>query len=690
MLEAWTVSSKPRTPLCKACVSMLGSWSGIRALCSPSGYRHLDIDACRLQADRGCPLCTIILSNGWGKFGMTKREAMTFFARRRDAFALKPDPAWMDVWKDLGACRGLGDIGWLDGGLFRNTELTGNPSRTRDEKPRGRWDDALSLAVLAAPDDPAARYIVERQPTDTFLDDTIMSEAVNWTKDCLEGRHAGCIYAGKPLLPTRVIDVGHPDSPNVHIHASSPHEHEEYVALSYCWGGPQPVVTTIENIAQFSRPNGIVLSDLPQTLQDAVRTTRRLGFRYLWVDALCIIQDSWDDKAVEIDNMGNIYHHATLTIAAASSRSASEGFLRSSTPEYMASLPSCTVPLVENKGTVVLALSSAKPEGHLLEPLRTRAWCFQEAILPQRLAIFSKFELRLHCKARNRRLLNLGSYIGEPDPGELYCTGIRNSFERLEVKKITEGGHWMDISYLHTMWADFLGDFSQRDLTTKDDRLHAVQGVANIIASSGHLRNDMDNRYLAGTWIACLPQQLLWSRSNIPVFSPTGQYKTRMPSEKRSDRAPSWPWGCLDCPIVFNLLSGQQYEGSISVIEGNNPRQPILNIECEVLVRSSDEFAKDKSPKMNKDVRVTLDLDNDELTPEAGSVYYLLLARYIGEDSGSGDDPVELLCVSGIVVYSVVDGDREGFRRLGYFRWDVFRPVSQGFTFGGRMALRLV
>ncbi|KAK3984338.1 heterokaryon incompatibility protein-domain-containing protein [Cladorrhinum sp. PSN332] len=688
-LKPWSLSSKPKAPFCAACSRMLGSRSGIRALCSLSGYRHLDIDACRLQVERGCPLCKIILADGWDHFDSLKDEPMIFFARRRDAFTLKPDPAWMDTWVKFGACDGLRDMGWLDGGFFGKTKWAGEPQRSGEYKPRSRWDGAISLAILAAPDDAAARYIAERPPSDTFLDDTVMSEAVKWTRDCLEGRHSGCICPGKPLLPTRVIDAGTPGSPSVHIHASSPDEHEEYIALSYCWGGPQPVITTTENITQFSSPNGIGLSDLPQTLQDAVRTTRRLGFRYLWVDVLCIIQDSWDDKSAEIQKMGNIYHQATLTIAAASSRSASEGFLHSSTPDHMASLPSCTVPLLENKGTAILALASVKPEGHLLEPLRTRGWCFQEAILSQRLAIFSKFELRLHCKAKNKKLLNLGSYIGEDEPNQMYSLGIRH-VEELESKKATEGEHWMDAQYLNLMWVNMLGEFSLRALTDKDDRLHAVQGVANIIAWSGHLRKDMDNRYLAGTWIACLPQQLLWSRSNIPILSPTGEYKKRMPSERRSDRAPSWSWGCLDCPVVFHSVSRQQYEGSFSLIEGSELHRPILDIECEMLVRSAEEFSNDKSPKTNKEVRVTLDLDHDELNIEDEFVYYLLLARYISDDGVRTDDALQLYYVSGIVVHQDVEAGLDVFRRLGYFKWHVCRPASQEYTFGSRRTVRLV
>jgi hypothetical protein len=66
---------------------------------------------------------------------------------------------------------------------------------------------------------------------------------------------------------------------------------------------------------------------LPQTIQDAISVTHRLGIRYLWVDALCIIQDNPIDKSTEINAVGANYKNATLTISAASAASVELGFL---------------------------------------------------------------------------------------------------------------------------------------------------------------------------------------------------------------------------------------------------------------------------------------------------------------------------------------------------------------------------
>jgi hypothetical protein len=70
----------------------------------------------------------------------------------------------------------------------------------------------------------------------------------------------------------------------VQLHISSKGQMNDYVALSYCWGGPQPLVTTTENIKAMVA--GVSLAQLPRTLRDAVAVTRNLGVRYLWIDAL--------------------------------------------------------------------------------------------------------------------------------------------------------------------------------------------------------------------------------------------------------------------------------------------------------------------------------------------------------------------------------------------------------------------
>ncbi|KAI0399286.1 hypothetical protein F4802DRAFT_590359 [Xylaria palmicola] len=65
----------------------------------------------------------------------------------------------------------------------------------------------------------------------------------------------------------------------------------------------------------------------PATFRDAIRMTRILGIRYLWIDPLCTIQNGTNDWQKEPPRMGAAYENAYLTIAAVSAADDTEGFL---------------------------------------------------------------------------------------------------------------------------------------------------------------------------------------------------------------------------------------------------------------------------------------------------------------------------------------------------------------------------
>lgn len=100
---------------------------------------------------------------------------------------------------------------------------------------------------------------------------------------------------------------------------------EQYIALSYVWGLPQSLRSTKANIHHLQK-NGAVQEmweELPQAITDAIELTKAMGETYLWVDALCIIQDDYCSKAVYIDRMGQIYGNAYVTLITLNSASAS-------------------------------------------------------------------------------------------------------------------------------------------------------------------------------------------------------------------------------------------------------------------------------------------------------------------------------------------------------------------------------
>jgi hypothetical protein len=98
-----------------------------------------------------------------------------------------------------------------------------------------------------------------------------------------------------------------------------------YTALSYCWGSQGFIKTTRATLTHWMTDLPWAL--LPKTIQDAIVVTHELGLCYLWVDALCIVQDDEEEKAREISTMNRIFSEAQVTIATARASHVYEGFL---------------------------------------------------------------------------------------------------------------------------------------------------------------------------------------------------------------------------------------------------------------------------------------------------------------------------------------------------------------------------
>src|SRR5262245_51062482 len=89
-----------------------------------------------------------------------------------------------------------------------------------------------------------------------------------------------------------------------------------------------PAIAHLEdNLAVHKR--GISLKTMPLTLRDAVIATRKLGVRYLWIDALCIVQDDLYEWEQEAPEMGRIYQNSFCTLAAPGSDSSANGLFLS-------------------------------------------------------------------------------------------------------------------------------------------------------------------------------------------------------------------------------------------------------------------------------------------------------------------------------------------------------------------------
>jgi hypothetical protein len=100
-------------------------------------------------------------------------------------------------------------------------------------------------------------------------------------------------------------------------------ETSTYAALSHRWGDEQPLRLLLENHADFQRC--IAWSALPKTFQHAIIFARKLGIQFIWIDSLCIVQDSKKDWLEQSGKMAAIYENATITLAATTSEGGRAG-----------------------------------------------------------------------------------------------------------------------------------------------------------------------------------------------------------------------------------------------------------------------------------------------------------------------------------------------------------------------------
>ena len=183
-----------------------------------------------------------------------------------------------------------------------------------------------------------------------------------------------------------------------------------YLAFSYVWGTDDtPLVADQANIDVLSEPGSLAASSplgrrLPKSIRDAMTITSRLGYRYLWVDRLCIVQDDEVHKQRQLASMAAIYTNASITIIA-SHGDDSRGLPGSEPGHSPLRRPFSIISL---PGDVNLLFDNSKALGDPYEPPSNyeyprRGWTLQEESLSNRSLHFSHREVKWVCQKMNCR-----------------------------------------------------------------------------------------------------------------------------------------------------------------------------------------------------------------------------------------------------------------------------------------------
>ncbi|KAJ4186394.1 hypothetical protein NW755_007689 [Fusarium falciforme] len=299
-------------------------------------------------------------------------------------------------------------------------------------------------------------------PTSTDSDES-SDFALGALKECL-GNHSLCENAPDGFLPSRLVEVLETSVRVVDTHDLDPVQ-TKYLALSHCWGPPETITAQLNNETYEEYTKEIPAAALPKTFKDAIAVTRKLGYRYIWIDSLCIIQHNVECWIKEGSQMCQIYENSLVTLAAASSPSGQGGLFYNS-------------PKIEITGTI----PESGQEYRLFArfnfnhrffdyPLMNRAWVMQERLLSPRTLYFTSQELVWECRSRNVCQCSpiLGGFraqvYGFPDNSKLQPTEAH-----------------LDTSALISKWYEVVEIYTQLKLSHPGDKLMAIDGIAQYMA----------------------------------------------------------------------------------------------------------------------------------------------------------------------------------------------------------------
>jgi hypothetical protein len=234
--------------------------------------------------------------------------------------------------------------------------------------------------------------------------------------------------------------------------------------------------------------------------------TRKLGARFLWIDSLCILQDSVDDWRAESAEMGSVYSHSLCNIAATANSGHGGGLFQTRDPRLITPYK---IRIAFNGHDRTYCFFEANLWCSTISDsiLNRRGWVFQERMLSPRTLHFAN-QMFWEC-----RTLQVCETFPMRLPDEL------NTFaDHKDASLPVTLKNWRDIGE-DGGWSQVIEIYSNCQLTRLEDRLIAIAGIAREVQP--HLKDD----YLAGLWKKELPQNLLWSFSNTGVVKRATSYR---------------------------------------------------------------------------------------------------------------------------------------------------------------------
>ncbi|KAF7619959.1 hypothetical protein AFLA_001577 [Aspergillus flavus NRRL3357] len=343
-------------------------------------------------------------------------------------------------------------------------------------------------------------------------------QIVTWLQQCIKDHHACTVGSNGRFLPTRLIDltdwgrgkvVKLVESNSIHRDQSIP-----YIALSHRWDGQITAAASTTSDNFIPRLKELTLDTLPRNFVHAMEVTHQLKINYLWVDSLCILQDSKEDWNREAALMSDVYQNSYCTISAQAGQTSLEGLFRSGD--------------IQND-SVEFRCSSQDGQSSKMVRYKVAAGA---------------------CRSGNCR--------------HEYYTTLRRKFSgSVAHSKHRKAGlrgisPALDAHEVYTSWLNTVRDYASRSLTKYEDTFPALSGLARIV--HGYIHCD----YVAGMWAADLRRSIAWEPGEDPnADSSASRHATYV--------APSWSWASVIGTINFEeakTLSRDISDETAAVIDG--------------------------------------------------------------------------------------------------------------------------
>ncbi|CAO2648629.1 Nn.00g078960.m01.CDS01 [Neocucurbitaria sp. VM-36] len=374
-----------------------------------------------------------------------------------------------------------------------------------------------------------------------------------WIEEC-EQNHERCAHerqlrsegTSSSKLPSRVLDIGDRKNDPIRL-IETKGSSARYVCLSHCWGKCQTLTLTKANAASLQ--NNVPINSLQSVYRDAIQFCRRLGVRYIWIDALCIVQDDANDWAIEAAKMASYYGQCYICLAATSAAD-HDGSCSTSTPRWkFAGKGIDGLPYIVYVRPNTVHIADGKHEE--LFPLLTRAWVYQERRLSTRVLHFCQSEVFFECTSMgvcecNRKPKKMQSLFWTKNR-ETYAGGHHLLSDTEYVKD--------EKAHLKQEWHAFVTAYTTLKLTCTKDRLPALAGLARLTRKRREAAQVSTGRYLAGLWEEQFASDMAWSvGKSVSRYQKEGNKSVLLPFDESRNApkaslprpeeyiAPSWSW----------------------------------------------------------------------------------------------------------------------------------------------------